>query len=67
MNTNSPGVLEIILMGSHKLSLFGEFLEFLKYNKKWWLLPIVLILVLLGALIVSVGGGAIAPFIYAMF
>jgi hypothetical protein len=47
-------------------SLVGEFWEFLKHNKKWWLLPIVLVLLLLG-LVVLLGGTAVAPFIYPLF
>ena len=50
-----------------KLSLLGEFVDFLKENKKLWLLPIVLTLVILGALLVYVQGSALAPFIYAIF
>jgi len=40
---------------------------FLMVRKKFWLLPIILFLVLFGALIVLTGGSAIAPFIYAIF
>lgn len=40
---------------------------FLKVRKKFWLLPIILVLMLFGALIVLTGGTAIAPFIYAVF
>jgi hypothetical protein len=40
---------------------------FLKMRKKFWLLPIILTLVLFGALIVLTGGSAIAPFIYTIF
>jgi hypothetical protein len=40
---------------------------FLKVRKKFWLLPIILVLILFGALIVLTGGTAIAPFIYAIF
>ena len=40
---------------------------FLKVRKKFWLLPIILVLMLFGALIVLTGGSAIAPFIYAVF
>jgi len=47
-------------------SLLREFWLFLKYNKKWWLLPILLILLLLG-LLVLLSGTAIAPFIYPLF
>jgi hypothetical protein len=50
-----------------KLSLMREFLGFLKARKKWWLTPIVLLLVLLGALVVLTQGSAVAPFIYALF
>ena len=44
-----------------------EFWEFLKVRKKYWLYPILLILVLFGALIVLSQGSAIAPFIYTIF
>lgn len=40
---------------------------FLKFRKKFWLLPIILILLLFGVLIVLTGGSAIAPFIYTIF
>jgi len=40
---------------------------FLNTRKKFWLLPIILFLLLFGALVVVVGGSAIAPFIYAIF
>lgn len=50
-----------------KLSTLVELWEFLKVRKKWWLLPIVFFLVLLGALIVLTQGSALAPFIYAIF
>jgi hypothetical protein len=48
-------------------SLIGEFWEFLKVRKRYWLLPIVIMLSLLGMLIVFTEGSAIAPFIYALF
>ncbi|MBK7978815.1 MAG: hypothetical protein IPK06_02135 [Ignavibacteriae bacterium] len=50
-----------------KLSTVLELWEFLKVRKKWWLLPIVFFLVLLGTLIVLTQGSALAPFIYAIF
>jgi len=50
-----------------KLSILAEFWEFIKIRKKFWLLPIVVFLVLLGMLIVFTEGSAIAPFIYALF
>jgi Family of unknown function (DUF5989) len=48
---------------SQSPSLPREFLEFLRYNKKWWLLPILLVLLVFGVLIFLSGTGA-APFIY---
>ncbi len=46
--------------------LVREFVDFLSHNKKWWLTPIILVLLLLGALI-ALGGSAVAPFIYTIF
>lgn len=50
-----------------KISIIGEFWDFLKVRKKWWLAPVVLALLLLGALIVLSEGSAVAPFIYTIF
>ena len=50
-----------------KIAIIREFWEFLKIRKKWWLTPIVVMLLLLGALIVLTEGSAIAPFIYTLF
>jgi hypothetical protein len=50
-----------------KMSLVKEFTLFLKENKKLWMLPIVITLVLLGALLVFAQSSALAPFIYTVF
>ncbi|GAB4188367.1 MAG: DUF5989 family protein [Calditrichia bacterium] len=50
-----------------KLSILGEFWKFLRVRKKFWLMPIVLIMLLFAVLIVVTEGSAIAPFIYALF
>jgi len=47
-------------------SLPVEFWQFLKHNKKWWLLPIVIVISLFGVL-VFLSGTAVAPFIYTLF
>lgn len=47
-------------------SLAREIIDLLRYNKKWWLVPIVLALVFAGVL-VMLGGTAFAPFIYPLF
>ena len=46
---------------------FKEFWDFIKVRKKYWLLPIFIVLVLLGALIILSQGSAVAPFIYTIF
>ncbi len=48
-------------------SLISEFWEFLKLRKRYWLLPIFIVLGLVSALVVFTESSAIAPFIYALF
>jgi len=50
-----------------KIRVIVELWQFLRVRKKWWLMPIVFFLVLLGGLIVLTQGSALAPFIYAIF
>ena len=49
------------------MDFLKEFWEFVKVRKKYWLLPILLVLVLFGGLIVLSQGTAVAPFIYTIF
>jgi len=44
----------------------AEFWQFLRYNKKWWLIPILAVLLLIG-LLVMLSSTAVAPFIYPLF
>jgi len=50
-----------------RLSIIKELWDFLKHNKKYWLIPIIVVLVLLGVLLVLAEKSAIAPFIYTLF
>ena len=50
-----------------KVRVLREFWSFLRERKKFWLAPIVIVLVLLGLLVVSAGGSPLAPFIYSLF
>lgn len=50
-----------------KLSIFGEIWAFMNERKKWWLLPIIVMIVLLGLILVFAQGSALAPFIYTVF
>jgi|TARA_B110000259_G_C13734890_1_gene290099 hypothetical protein len=49
------------------MNFLKEFCEFLNVRKKYWLLPILIVLVLFGGLIILSQGSAVAPFIYAIF
>ncbi len=49
------------------MSVLKDLYGFLKERKKWWLLPIILVLLFVGILIVFSGSSAIAPFIYTLF
>jgi len=49
------------------MSLLREIWLFVRARKKWWLLPIILIMLLVGGLLVLAQGSALAPFIYTVF
>ena len=49
-----------------RIGMFSEFWQFLAQSKKWWLLPVVIILVMFGFLMI-LSGTAAAPFIYTLF
>jgi Family of unknown function (DUF5989) len=61
-----PNEFENAAAQSQGESLVGEFWAFLAQNKKWWLLPIMIVMLLLGTLIL-LSGTAAAPFIYTLF
>jgi len=46
---------------------FNEFWNFLRVRKKYWLIPILLVLLIFGSLIILSQGSAVAPFIYTIF
>ncbi len=49
------------------MEFIKEFLEFLSVRKKFWLLPIIVVLVLFGGLIILSKGSVFAPFVYTIF
>jgi hypothetical protein len=48
-------------------SFISEFWAFLRIRKKYWLLPVFIVMVLFGGLVVLTKGSAVAPFIYTLF
>jgi Family of unknown function (DUF5989) len=66
MNDQPKSDFEKAASVAGRTNILGEFWDFLKYNKKWWLLPI-LVIVLLFGLLILLSGTAAAPFIYTLF
>ena len=50
-----------------KFSILSEVWEFIRHKKKYWLFPIIVVLLLVGILLFITEGSAIAPFIYTLF
>lgn len=50
-----------------KLGIVSELFQFLWERKLWWLIPMLIVLVVFGALLVLTQGSAIAPFVYTLF
>jgi len=50
-----------------KAQVISEFWQFIKYNKKFWMMPIILVLVVVGILLFLATTSAMAPFIYSLF
>ncbi len=49
------------------MGLLRDLWDFMKENKKWWLLPLLIMLFLVGVLIVFAQSSAVSPFVYALF
>jgi hypothetical protein len=49
------------------MTFIRELLQFLKVRKKFWLLPIIIVMLVFGGLIILAQGSAVAPFIYTLF
>lgn len=50
-----------------RVTIFGELWAFMRVRKKWWIGPIIALMLLLGLFIVLTQGSALAPFIYTLF
>jgi hypothetical protein len=61
------GAMSTVRSAANRLGVVGELFSFFWSNKRWWLVPMLVTLFLLGALIVLAQSSAIAPFIYTLF
>jgi hypothetical protein len=50
-----------------KFSIFADLWQFMKVRKKWWLLPLIILITLLALILIFAQGSALAPFIYTIF
>lgn len=50
-----------------KPSLIGDFIGFIRHEKKWWMIPLVLVIVGLGLVSVFVTSSSLSPFVYSLF
>jgi hypothetical protein len=50
-----------------KPSLLGDFVGFIRHEKKWWMIPLMIVLAVIGALAVFSTSSPLAPFIYSLF
>jgi hypothetical protein len=66
MSDRQPNEFEEAAAQQGGTGFFSELWSFLRHNKKWWLLPIVVMLLIFGALVLLSGTG-LAPFIYTLF
>ncbi len=53
--------------GWKRMSFLNEFWSYMRVRKKFWLLPVFMVMILLGGLLVLTQGSAVAPFIYTLF
>ncbi len=51
----------------NRSGIFLEFLKFLMRQKKYWLIPIIIVLILLGALLIFTENSVVSPFVYSLF
>lgn len=56
-----------VQVAARRFGIVGELFSFLMHNKRWWMVPIIIVLLLVGVLMVLAQSSAIAPFIYTLF
>jgi Family of unknown function (DUF5989) len=64
---NDQFLVSMVMAKSKQISALSELWAFLRARKKWWLGPIILVMLLFGGLLVLAQGSVVAPFIYTLF
>lgn len=59
--------MRFLRIATRRLGIAGELLSFLWSNKRWWVLPMIIVLLAFGVLFILAQSSAIAPFIYTLF
>jgi hypothetical protein len=59
--------MSFIQVATRRLGIAGELVSFFVRNKRWWLLPTIFVVLLLGILLILAQSSVIAPFIYTLF
>lgn len=59
--------MSFVQLARRRLGIAGELLSFFMSHKRWWMLPMIIVLLLIGVLLVLAESSAIAPFIYTLF
>ena len=68
MSASHPGRLGVLLrINSKNMSLLRELWAYMRARKKYWLIPIIVMLAVFGGLVILTKGSAVAPFIYTIF
>jgi Family of unknown function (DUF5989) len=56
-----------VLLRKEPMEVLGEFVQFLRQEKKWWLIPLIFFLLVLGAILALAGNPVLAPLLYPLF
>ena len=64
---DSTRIYEKSILGGYYMSFLKELWSFMRVRKKFWLIPLIIIMLLLGVIIVLAEGSAVTPFIYTLF
>jgi hypothetical protein len=65
--TGGDDIMGFIQVAQRRFGIAGELISFFARNKRWWMLPMIFVVLLLGVLLILAQSSVIAPFIYTLF